>query len=187
MQTQASSGKDGLSSIYDDSASFGRLLTKIITYTITVVFLIVIIVMIYKSFNNKNFINGKAMVIDKVDDNKKTLCTKGFMSKNNQQKYDCVLVVKYKVQDKDYIQTIRTMGSDDYTDKINKEIDIQYNVNDPNDVRLPESTFTNVIIILMLVFFLLFIWIRMYIVNRYKFVASTVGVMDTVNLFNIFK
>jgi hypothetical protein len=162
-----------MTSLYSDTAKFGRFMTIIGTIFGVIVGIIFLIVGIYlvrkKEKHTKSVtanITNKVKCEHILHDPKEATANS----------YHCELEVMYKINGKVYNKTLQTTDSTDYTDV--QTVTLYYDPDNPSDIVIHKEPTKTIgwIMIAISLFAIIMSFIQLYIVRKYKIAAAAAGV-----------
>lgn len=163
--------------IYTGMATYGRV-RSIIGFIVG--FIIAIIIFIVGIFLIKSKDKYTKNTIATI---KKAKCEKTVIIKNRKSrtKYDCMLDIKYTINNKDYENTLNVTNDHPYSE--NGTIEIQYNETDPLQIRqksiplkyVGSGSLSSAILLIIVVS------LSLYFTLKYKAFAAVSGTVDAVS------
>ncbi len=163
-----------------DASSFGRFYVTVGSVITTILGLLLAGFAIYLlTHKERTTIETTASIIDRY-------CVP-YVSPSGESRivmYDCQLTVSYNIDGLIYTSNIHTNSSINY--RIGENIEIQYDPDDPTNIRLKTASNQTIGLILLgaAAFMIIITWIWWYIVKKYDFVSAASGFAG---IFNIVK
>lgn len=166
--------------IYSGAAEYGKFrafLSVIIGGIITIILFIIGFPLIFKKYEPLEQIVGNIIIDEKYPIN----CQQD----KNSKYLDCLVYIKYKLPNKDEQIQQFSLLSQQKTPINNQQITLYYKKEDENTISLYDKINTRIIGFIMIIIGLVILgssifWL--YVVNKYKFAASTTGVADAYSI-----
>jgi hypothetical protein len=165
--------------IYDETANLGKIYATVQIIIGIIIFIICCLCGMYNEFSRSETSNTTATITNVnscVENKTKTV------NDSEETNYVCNLEISYIVNGTTYKNTISLKNSEKYV--VNKTVDISYQVNNPNNIGLPQADNRIIGSISMIIGSLLLASFscNYYFASNSKIYAASTGAVNTINI-----